>query len=218
MGSARRARVALLVAAVCLTGLATPGVAGQKRACMLVRDVAGDATDQPGLAVPGINQPDLDIVSADVASDPRAVTTVVRVQDLGTALDAAGRRTQYRFSFHLGAYGDVVTYAYRGVDGEKFHVTVPTEGEGTTKTLLPATGVFDVARSEVRVTIPLQQASGNRKIRRPTYISELAAATFRGVGPVAGVAGSIGVSTGVDTASSTSRYVVGSPSCVQVGR
>jgi hypothetical protein len=157
-------------------------------------------------------------VSADVASDARSVTTVVRVQRLGTALDAAGRRNQYRFSFTLGRYGDVVTYAYRGIDGEKFHVTVPTEGEDMTHTLLPATGVFDVARNEVRVTVPLVQASGNRNLRGRTYFTRLAAETFRGAGAVAGVAGGVGVATGVDSASSGSRYLAGSPSCVKVGR
>ena len=211
-------RLAVGVVALGVAAAATPSLAGPSTACMLVRDAVGDATDQPNMTVPGLNQPDLDIVSADVANNATAVTTVVRVQDLGTALEAAGRRNQYRFSFHLGAYGDVVTYAYRGVDGEKFHVTVPTEGEGTTKTLLPATGAFDVARNEVRVTIPLKQASGNRKIRKPTYITNMSAETFRGVGPVAGVAGGVGVATGVDSASSTSRYVVGSASCVPVGR
>ena len=211
-------RLAVVVVALGVAAAATPSLAGPSKACMLVRDAVGDATDQPNMTVPGLNQPDLDIVSADVASDARSVTTVVRVQRLGTALEAPGRRNQYRFSFHLGAYGDVVTYAYRGVDGEKFHVTVPTEGEYETKTLLPATGVFDVARNEVRVTLPLKQASGNRKIRKPTYISQLAAETHRGVGAVSGLAGSFGVATSVDNASSESRYVVGSASCVQVGR
>ena len=211
-------RSTLAAAALAVATAATPSLAGPSGSCMLIRDAAGDATDQPGLAVSGLNQPDLDIVSADVASNGRSVTTVVRVQHLGTALEAAGRRNQYRFSFHLGAYGDVVTYAYRGVDGEKFHVTVPTEGESTTKTLLPASGVFDVARNEVRVTLPLKQASGDRRMRTKTYFSRLTADTFRGVGPVAGVAGGVGVSTGVDHAATASRYLAGSPSCVQVGR
>ena len=211
-------RLAVVVVALGVAASATPSLAGTSRSCLVIRDAAGDATDQPHLAVPGVNQPDLDIVSADVASDARSVTTVVRVQDLGTALEAPGRRNQYRFSFHLGYYGDVVTYAYRGVDGEKFNVTVPTEGEETTKTLLPATGVFDVARNEVRVTIPLKQASGNRGMRKPTYFTKLAAESFRGAGAVAGVAGGVGVATGIDHASSGGRYLAGSPSCVQVGR
>jgi hypothetical protein len=173
------------------------------------------------MSVTGPNQPDLDIVSADVASDARSVTTVIRVQHLGTALEAAGRRNQYRFSFFLGAYGDVVTYAYRRVDGEQFAVTVPTEGETTTRTVRAATGVFDVARNEVRVTIPLMQARGNRTMRKQMYFTQLSAETFRGFGAAgsgAGLPGGLGVATGVDQASSRNRYLAGSPSCVQVGR
>jgi hypothetical protein len=185
---------------------------------MLIRDAAGDATEQPNMTIPGVNQPELDIVSADVASDARSVTTVVRVQRLGTALEAPGRRNQYRFSFHFGGYGDVITYAYRGIDGEKFHVTVPTEGQERTKILLPATGAFDVSRNEVRVTIPLAQARGNRIPRKTTYFTNLSAESFRGAGPVAGPVGGVGVATGMDQASTKARYLAGSPSCVRVGR
>ena len=211
-------RLAVVVVALAVAASATPSLAGPSKACLLIRDVAGDATDQPNMTVPGVNQPDLDIVSADVASDARWVTTVVRVQDLGTALDAPGRRSQYRFSFRLGLNEAVETFAYRGVDGERFAVTVPTEGEERTKTLLPATGVFDVARNEVRVTIPLAQASQGRKMPKKTYFTELSASTFRGTGPAVGIAGSVGVSTGMDSASTTARYLAGSPSCVPVGR
>lgn len=212
---AGRRRIALLLSTLSLAIFATPSLANSSQSCMLIRDPAGDASDQPNLTVPGVNQPDLDIVSADIASDARSVTTVVRVQRLGTALEAAGRHNYYRFSFYLGQYGDVMTEAYRGVDGEQFAVTVPNEGDGVGRPELPATGVFDVARNEVRVTIPLMRASGNRIVRKGRYFSQLAADTFRGVGT--GTPFGLGVFTAVDHASTAKQYLAGSPSCVQVG-
>jgi hypothetical protein len=215
----RRQLMAVVVLAVAVSTL--PASAGTSPSCMLIRDPAGDATDQPSLSVPGVNQPDLDIVSADVASDERVTTTVIRVQRLGTALEAAGRRNQYRFSFYLGGYGDVDTVAYRSVDGEQFAVTLPAEGADMTRAVLPATGTFDVARNEVRVTIPLMQASGHRNVRKQTYFTRLAADTFRGFGAAGnslGLAGGLGLATGVDHASSGNRYLAGSPSCVQTSR
>lgn len=183
---------------------------------MLVTDPAGDANDQPNLTVPGVNFPDLDIVSADIASDARFVTTVIRVADLGTALEAAGRRNTYRFSFKFGRNsGEVVTYAYRGVDGQQFLFSVPAEGGGNTVKQLPATGTFDVARNEVRVSIPLAKAKGSRIMRGDTYITRLNASTHRGVGIVPP---GVGAATGLDAASTGNRYRVGSPSCVPVGR
>lgn len=213
--SVKSRRVVLLLAALSLAASATPSLAGPSRACMLVRDAAGDASDQPNLTVPAVNFPDLDILSADIATDARSITTVIRVQDLGTALDAAGRRNQYRFSFKFGQnFGEIVTYAYRGLDGEQFLVSIPSENGSVTVDQLPAKGVFDVARNEVRVTIPIAQANDSRPVRRGTYLSGLTATTFRGVGILPG----IGAATGMDSATSESRYLVGTPSCVQVGR
>lgn len=210
-------RTSLLLAAVSVAGIAAPSTASSPRfSCRLIQDPVGDAADQPNTQLPGVQQPDLDIISADIASNERSVTTVVRVQNLGTAVDAAGRRNMYRFSFQLGNYGDVVTEAYRGLDGESFDFNVPNEGDDTTRPDLPATGVFDVARNEVRVTIPLMDASGRRIVWPSTRFKRLAADTFRGVGTSTRVA--LGVMTGVDRANSTRQYRAGSPSCVEVGR
>jgi hypothetical protein len=213
-----QARTATLLAVLCLASSATPSLAGTSGSCMLIRDVAGDARDQDHGTYIGPNEPDLDIVSADIASDARSVTTVVRVQHLGTALEAGGRRNLYRFFFQLGNRHEyVVTLAHRGIDGEQFGVIVPSEGGNVTATELPATGVFDVAHNEVRVTIPLMQASGNHIVRPQTYFSHLVADTYRGVGTGPEALG-VTAATSLDYADTTARYLAGSSSCVQVGR
>lgn len=215
MKLAKHTRMALLAALASAAALATPSFASAPRSCMLVQDQAGDGQDQPYTTPPSPNQPALDILSGDVASNQRFVTTVIRVARLGTPLDSPGQDNQYQFTFWVG--GDsraVTTYAYRSADSESFWFGVRPEGGGT-EPLSLATGAFDVAHNEVRVTIPLDQAAHGRIIRPNTRFTHLGASTWRGYGLGAAYAS---VATGLDTASSGKTYLLGSPSCVAVGQ
>ncbi|MDX6197205.1 MAG: hypothetical protein QOJ79_356 [Actinomycetota bacterium] len=215
---AGRRGAAWLLAAALLVAPATPSLAGSSSSCRLIQDAAGDGNDQLNGTRLGPNEPDLDIVSADIASNARSVTTVVRLSNLGTALEAAGRRNLYRFFFQLGSRHEyVVTLATRSLDGEQFSVIVPTEGSDVpgTDTAVPATGTFDVAHNEVRVTIPLSLASGNHNMPHQTYFHNLVADTYRGIGTEA--AGGANASTSIDYASTDRRYLAGSSSCVHIG-
>ena len=208
-------RIALLAAVVLAAALATPSMASTPRSCMLIQDKVGDAQDQPYTTPPSPNQPALDIVSGDVASNQNFVTTVIRVAQLGTALDSPGQDNQFQFTFWVGTDSRAVTtYAYRSADAESFWFAVTPEGGGPEPSSL-ATGVFDVAHNEVRVTIPLDQAAHGRIIRPSTRFTHLAASTWRGYGLGKAYTS---IATGLDTASSDKTYLVGSPSCVAVGR
>src|SRR3954454_4928922 len=111
-------RVASVMIAAALLGVSgTPSLAAASPSCGFIQDTAGDGNDQLNGTRVGPNEPDLDILSADVATDARSVTTVVRVANLGTALQAAGRRNLYRFFFQLGSrHENVVTLATRSLD------------------------------------------------------------------------------------------------------
>jgi hypothetical protein len=207
----------LIVAALLVAGTATTAHAAPAQACRLVQDAAGDASDQLNGTHVGPDEADLDIVSADIASNATTITTVVRVQHLGTALEAAGRRNLYRFFFHVGnREQNVVTLATRSVDGEKFAAIVPTEGTDVpgTDTEIAATGVFDVAHDEVRVSLPVKTANWNRRLPRGVQLTQLVAGTYRGVGAEA--AGGADASTSIDWAGNGHSYVAGTPSCVRV--
>lgn len=216
MNLANHGRIALVVAVVSAAAWATPSLAATPRSCRLIIDAAGDAQDQPYTTPPSPNQPDLDIVSADVASDQNSVTTVVRVARLGTMLESPGTDNEFQFTFWVGKDSRAVTtYAYRGVDAEKFFFGVAPEGNSDNEPLSRATGVFDMANNEVRVTVPLTDAAHGRIIRRDTRLTHLGASTWRGYGLESAYTS---IATGLDTASSAKTYVVGSPSCVAVGR
>ncbi|MDP9101687.1 MAG: hypothetical protein M3N21_06020 [Actinomycetota bacterium] len=209
-----RLRPAVSVATLLVLTLgAAAGNAGTPPSCNLMQAPAGDASDQVNGVHLGPNEPELDIVSGDVASDARSVTTVIRVLRLGSATEALERQGIYRFFFRLGAApGTAVTIATRGLDGERFQVLLPSEGQSTVDTSLPATGTFDIPRNEVRVTVPIEVLTGGRHGSRRTFLSQLAADTYRGVGT-----GRAAASTSMDQASTTRRYLAGSPSCVSVG-
>jgi hypothetical protein len=215
MKLAHQSRIALAVAVVSAAAWATPSFAATPQSCKLITDSVGDAQDQPYTTPPSPNQPDLDIVSGDVASDQTSVTTVIRVAHLGTMLESPGTDNQFQFTFRVGKDSRAVTtYAYRGVDAEKFFVGIASEGSSTNEPLSRATGVFDVVNNEVRVTVPLTEAAHGRIIRRDTRLTHLGASTWRGYGLESAYTS---IATGLDTASSSKSYLVGSPSCVAVG-
>ncbi len=208
-------RMALLLGVACVAGLTAPSYASMPKSCYLVQDKTGDAQDQPNTTPPSPNQPAYDIVSGDVASDQKSITTVIRVAHLGTALDSPGQDSEYHFTFWVGRDSRVVTtYAYRSVDAEKFFFGVAPESPGTNDPLSRATGVFDVANNEVRVTVPLTQAAHGRVIRGDTRLTHLGASTWRGYGVESAYTS---IASGLDTASSRKTYLLGSPSCVAVG-
>lgn len=203
----------LLASAVALPASAAPV------RCKQLVDQGGDARASlpPSFTPLGPNEPDVDILSGDVASDGRSVTTVVRVAHLGSALESAPRRVLYQFYFRLGKR-QVATLAARSLDGETFrvHVDDPETHDATGQSpYLPARGVFDVEHDEVRVSIPLTTATNHRRVKRGAGFDQLVIEVSRGVG--LNVAGGTSAGEILDSARSTARYPVGSATCVRVG-
>lgn len=206
--------LALLVSVV-----ATPASAASIR-CNQIVDSHGDARASvpPGFTQVGPNEPDADIVSGDIASDASSVTTVVRVARLGSAVEAAPRRVLYQFFFRYGKY-EVATLAARSVDGETFRVHADnpeTHDASDASPYVPARGVFDAARNEVRITIPLGTATQHRIAARGATFGGLAIEVSRGVGLNA--AGGASAGDILDSARSPAPYPLASPTCVHVGR
>lgn len=204
---------AYLASVLAIVAVAFPAVA-QAPICHLLNDESGDAREYtPGIAI-APNEPDVDILSGDLASDAKNVTTVIRVANLGSALQAAPRRTSYEFFFRLGK-SEVITIAARSLDGESFSVLVD-DPESTDVTGIPAAvaarGVFDLARNEVRVTLPLSQASGHRAVGAKATFDHLEISASRGLGTNRG-----GALSKIDQATSTRTYRSGAPSCVRPG-
>ena len=168
-----------------------------KPPCYLVKDAKGDANrvGTNGLTTPQ-SDPNMDILSADVATNATTITGVIRLAGLSMDDDMAPTGRQYALQFQVGNRATVIDV-----------VIDPT---GVTYYGGKGRGVVDIKHKQVRVSVPLTRL--DVKIRPGTPLKNLAANTFR-VGPqdsfVLGIA---------DGASTTKSYVAGVTTCVKVGR
>ena len=211
----------------------TPAAVGAPRSCRLVTDAPDDAVGTSVDLAPetrGVyGDNDLDVVSADVATNAKYVTAVIRTATLReTSPDSpAGRMWELWFA----------------VDGKRFRLSAAVAPDGPTAEvsyesapgqpismlgLGPATLKLDVARREVRITAPVSRLAPHVSLRRGTVLSGLVVHTYKHYG-VSGEGqrnlpdndapdlGSSGFGSGTDTARSNRRYVAGGASCVRVG-
>lgn len=167
----------------------------RKPVCNLVTDAKSDATGT-GFGSGGPNDPALDIVTADIATDATRLTAVIRVAGLSGSTDTSPTGRGYDVTFSVKG----TTIAIRGVlspAGDRW-----MDGNGT--------GVADKTKNEVRITVPLAKFSV--PIKPNDVLTGLRANTWRYVG------GSANVPMGrVDDAASAKTYTAGWPSCVKVG-
>lgn len=178
--------------------------------CNLVVDDKGDATAG---VLSASNVPAWDIVSADLATDAKTLTTVIRVDKLAKSSNDSPLGSQWRFDFFVGDK-HLYTQATSTPFGDKF-------GFGYTDTTshgvaaAGATGVFDLATSEVRVSVPLSGVESQAKITPGTAVTGLAAQAGDYINTAGG---SPSLSNAADDATGAKPYAAGAPSCVAVGK
>lgn len=189
----------------------TAGAAVKKPVCNQVQDPAGDAT--AGLLAPG-NEPSWDIVSGDVGSDKKTVTTVIRVAKLSKSTSVAPYGSQWRFDFQVNGV-KLYTQATSTPFGDGFIVGY-TDSTSHSFSNSGATGVFDTAKNEVRVSFPLGAVAAQASIKPTgTHLSSLAASA----GDYVNTAGSSpSASIQADDATGAKDYVSGNSTCVIVGK
>jgi hypothetical protein len=190
-------------------GLAVAGTAGAvtapKPVCNLVTDPAGDASIQPPLP----SDDTLDIVSADIASNAKVVTAVLRLRSLGATSPYSASGRNYYLQFDLrGAANPIYFSAESDATGTSYHwgdletvnglVSYTPKGE--------ATGVTDVAKNQIRMTVPVSELAALGKAKPGSKISGLHANTTAVLGVLV---------ADVDTADGSKSYTAGAPSCVK---
>jgi hypothetical protein len=206
----------VLAIGACVALAAATGVASAaptaKPVCNLLTDAAGDATGSfiaEGLPTP--NEAAVDIVSGDVATKGRTLTTVLRVAKLSESSLSAPGGLHWKFFFDV-AGTQVFTQAVAAAgSAPAFTVGTIDETTGTSTTLGDVTGVIDVAKNEVRVTAPFSILPATPK--PGSRISGLLPNAGRYVNGVA-----FTFSDSTDNASSDKSYTVGAASCVPVGK
>jgi len=193
-----------------------------KPVCDLVTDPAGDVIGSE----PGVDNGDYDIRSADIATDKRNLTAVIRLTSLApdTGVSVADRTYEIDFTANGHTFALEAALLTGGVsyDAVVYDTSAPGGRYGTA--LGDISGVVDSARHELRMTAPLALFSKYASFRQ-TYIAGLYVITGRAVGygavdPPGAKAhiGSQAVTMVVDDARSGARYQPGARSCVAVGK
>jgi hypothetical protein len=178
--------------------------------CNLLTDSPDDA--KSSIAKDGTYPTNLDatdIVSGDIATDTKNLTTVLRVKKLATTATDAPGGLHWKFFFNDGGT-NVWTQAVAPTAGAVvFRYGQIDPVTGSSASLGTVTGVIDTAKNEVRVTVPMQSLPV--PLKAGTKIDTLA--------PNAGRYFSAGVSYSepTDAATSEKTYTVGALSCVKPG-
>jgi hypothetical protein len=222
-------RVSLLVLALLPALGGTTLAATSPAICNLVKDPTGDAGfDIAGPPVPGASGDD--IVSGDVATNATTLTTVVRVASLDAADPQAPLGRAYMFFFSAKGsdrlfFTSVTTYL-QGTSYEFGYREAGLGGLNANYVLSTGKGVVDLAKKEVRMSIPLSALkAGGARTAPGTKIGGLAIETRRVAGqgvvapPVVG-GDQIPIGGGrllFDDAAGKS-YLMGTKSCVKPGK
>lgn len=184
------------------------------KVCNLLVDPKGDAQ----FLGQAPNDPNSDILSADVASDAKNVTAVLRLASFATA-DAQsplGRGYYVLFSapgsafpvfFNMQITPD--TTAYRWGDLE----TLAT-GNGSYVKKGDATGAIDTAKGTITITVPVADVKAVANVAPGQKITAINAASTA----VIGTSATGGLVSTVDKGEAAKGYVAGQPSCVVPGK
>jgi hypothetical protein len=196
-----------------VTGTLYAASAGAAPSCNLVTDAAGDANGsfiQEG--IPGVPSEDaVDIVSGDVATKGKTLTTVLRVKKLAVSSPTAPGGLHWKFFFNVGDT-QIFTQAVAPTGGPTeftFGTIDPTAGTSTS--LGDASGVLDTAKNEIRISVPISALPESPK--PGSKINTLAPNAGRFFGTPA-----LTFSDSTDVATSEKTYTAGAPSCVAVGK
>lgn len=211
MPALRTAAALGLIGALAVGGAAqaAPKKAAVKPVCNQIVDDKGDATVGP---LP--NDANLDVTSADVASNGKVVTAVIRLASFSDTDTQSPLGRTYYFGFNVpGADNQVflsvgvdpilgTSYDYGDLEGNLY----------TSKASSDATGSVDAAKATLTVTAPAS-LGGLAQLKPGVKLSNLEVKSTA----LIGVAGSGLVET-VDKATGAKPYSVGVASCVPLGK
>jgi len=219
-----RLRTSLLAAA-----LVTAGIAGGAHAapplCNLIVDDKGDAVY---LAEP--SNPNLDIVSGDVASDGKTIAVAIRVDKLAAQSQQSPLGQSFLINFSVkGSDVPLFVGARLYPTGNKFVFGYiaddPVLTISTRYVLGEAQGVLDTAKNEIRVWAPIAGFEAQAKIKPGAQLGGLTAESSavmgqgvvpsQQVGPARAPLGGLLLPT--DDAAGKS-YIAGKKSCLAVGK
>ncbi len=201
----------LTAAAIVLASVLTPvaeAATKPKAVCNLIVDAKGD----------GAYGGSLDIVSADIATDTKKITAVIRVASFAETNSQAPTGQEWYMHFQIPGSSTESFLSYLSTPTDKsFGYGEVNAVTGVNNGLGEATGVADRAKNEIRITAPISSWAG-AKAPAGAKITAITAEAywFQGVS-VPGVVSGGRLDASDDGAAKTS-YTSGAKSCVVVGK
>ena len=223
--SARALRL-FVTGAVVLGSVAAGGaLAAPKPVCNLINDAKDDTflvRSQDSAGAFGPQEDALDIVSGDLASDGKVLTAVLRVKKMALTAGTSPNGLSFRVQFtHSGLDEDTNLFlsGRAGSGAQVFTAGTRAITANVSTKIADVKGVFDVAKSEVRIHAPLDVFKGvGGGIKPGTKISfgelDQTASRFVAVNPASGADQAVFA----DVTRSVNSYTVGAPSCVVPGK
>jgi hypothetical protein len=218
MKLARPALAVALVATVAASGVATAAVK-KKPAPKPVCNLVTDAPDDAELQAPLPTDSSLEILSADLASDAKNITTVIRLKSVSSdGTGQLGRDVQINFDAPGAVAPLWIGYNSSVYGGDAFQYGVIGQGDaGSTSPTGDAVGTIDTAKNEIRMTVPVSAFLELGNVKPGAKLSNLTVSSSQVVGVAPNPTGVYAFnSVAVDDATGKS-YVAGYPSCVKPG-
>jgi hypothetical protein len=186
--------IALFAASVAAGGVA---VAAPKAApvCNIVTDDKGDGTL---IATP--NSKALDVVSADIATGPKTVTAVIRVDGMG-ADPTTTLGVEYKINFTVGGVSQFLRYQNSTGLGETYDYGDQSGANGGSTSKGTADGAIDASKGTITISAPKSEFAG----MKGGTATEIVARSYVSLGALFEAA---------DTATGTKPYKDLTPSCV----
>jgi len=237
----RTALVVSIAASLALGGVTEASAAkpkpkpAPKPVCNLVPGTADDALFDPTTSgAPGPNDPNGDILSANIASNAKTITAVIRVKTLATPDTTFPGAHYYMLIWsvpdhtsplYLGATVDPnpaagTAYGPQFVFGDGGDIAKAISYYNIASAA-KVTGKVDTAKNTITMSVPIAQLAGYGTFKPGTHFSGIQAesqATTNGpVLPqnVPSVGGSIAWGWQEDLDDATKDYIAGTPSCVK---
>ncbi len=198
--------------------------------CNLITDPPKDTflvRSQDSQGAYGPQEDALDLLSIDMGSDKTTLTGVMRMAKVATTASSAPGGLDVRISFTLPGQdptkGNFFLNARTTSAGDPSFLlglrTVVAQGQSTTAKVVDATGVFDTAKNEIRISVPLAAVkAGDAALKSGDKISftglDLTSARQVAVNP----ATSVGTATFADVTTADVSYVAGTKTCVTPGK
>lgn len=227
-------RLALLPV-VALVAAATPlaqAAPAPKPVCQTITDPKGDTfavRAQDGAGAYGPQEDGLDVVTADLASDGKVVTAVVRLASLSRSIASSPAGFSVGIDFLIGSAATSVVRLHASVvpgSADRFEVSAKEVGgvpNAPSTFVGEVTGVVDEKKGEVRIHAPAALLAPYGAIKTGVKLipneAESAVAT-RGVPPITSEPGQPMTTRGpfADIAAGGKTVAVGAKSCVVPGK